>query len=121
MARGVTAAGLEQRRNWRYACHGNVSLYDLITQKRVPGEILDLSVSGCLVRPNDVGILREGDVIEVSFSLHGYSIRVNGCIRNIRPDQSMGIEFRGRNDTSTRMLTRLLQELAEEWMRNQRA
>jgi PilZ domain len=109
--------GREQRRNWRYPCQGNASLYDLITQRRVPGEILDLSISGCLVRPDEPGVLREGDVIEISFTLHGHSIRVMARVQNIRPDHSMGIEFRGRNDEASRRITRLMQKLAEESMR----
>lgn len=119
MAQGVTAPGREQRRNWRYACDGDVSLYDLITQKRVSGKIRDLSISGCLVYPDDPGVLHSGDVVEVSFSLHGFSIRVSGSIRHIRPDNSFGIEFRGRGDSATPQIIRLMQKLAEEWMRNQ--
>lgn len=115
----MKTSGREQRRSWRYACHGYVSLYDQITQRRVPGEILDLSVSGCLVRPDEHGVLHEDEVIEVSFTLHGYSVRAMGRIRHIRADKSMGIEFRGRNDDSSRQIARLMEKLAEEWMRSQ--
>lgn len=111
--------GREQRRNWRYACHAYVSLYDMITQRRVPGEIIDLSVSGCLVRPEETGVLRAGDVVELSFSLRGYSIRTMGNIRNIRPDNCMGIEFRERSDGPNWQLARLLQELAQESAQNE--
>jgi hypothetical protein len=40
-------------------------------------------------------------------------------IRNIRPDQSMGIQFRERADNSNWQLAHLMQELAQESVRNQ--
>ncbi len=118
MGQEVAISGREQRRSWRYACNGSVTLYDLITQRWIPGTLVDLSISGCLVRPDNPGTLRAGDVIEVSFSLYGYSVRVSGAIRNIRPDQSMGIEFRSRNDQTSQQIVRLMQKLAEESTRN---
>jgi hypothetical protein len=81
--------------------------------------MIDLSISGCLVRLDEPSLLHEGDVIEVSFSLHGYSIRMPASIRNIRPDQSMGIQFRERADNSNWQLAHLMQELAQESVRNQ--
>jgi len=119
MEREVALLGREQRKNWRHACHGNVSLYDRITQKRMPGTILDLSVSGCLILPDQPGFLRAGDVMEVSFTLHGVSIRVMGCIRNIRHDHCMGIEFRGLEGAAKAQVVRLLNILIEESAYNQ--
>jgi hypothetical protein len=119
MEQQATVAGREQRRSWRYACNGNVTLYNLIAQRWIPGTILDLSISGCLVRPDEPGALRAGDVVEVSFSLHGFSVRVTGAIRNVRPDNSMGVEFRGRNDQASQQINRLMQKLADEWTRAQ--
>jgi len=89
-------------------------LYDRITQKRMPGTILDLSVAGCLIRPDGPGFLRTGDVMEISFTLHGVSVRVTGCIRNLRPDNSMGIEFRGLDGAAKSQIVRLLNILIEE-------
>jgi hypothetical protein len=119
MAQEVTATGREQRRDWRYACNGSVSLYDLITQRWLAGTLLDLSISGCLIRPDDPGALRAGDVIEVGFSLFGHSVRVTGLVRHVRADQSMGIEFRIRNEHAHHQMVRLMQRLADEWMRSQ--
>jgi PilZ domain len=82
------------------------------------GKILDLSMSGCLVVPDDHNALQEGDLVEVSFSIHGFSIRVGGCIRNKRPDHSMGIEFNEGRDSSNPQVAQLMQKLAEEWMQN---
>ena len=107
-------SGREQRKKWRHACNGNALLYDLITQRRMPGMILDLSISGCLIRPDQPGFLRAGDVMEVSFALHGVSIRATGCIRNIRPDHAMGIEFRRLTESTTAQIVRLLNILIEE-------
>lgn len=118
MVREVTTTGREQRKNWRYACNANVSLYNVLNQRRIPGIIVDLSVSGCLVRPDEPG-LQAGDILEVSFSLHGFSIRVGATVRNVRPDNSIGIEFRGRNDNSSWQISKLIERLAEEWMRSQ--
>lgn len=119
MEQGFTTPGREQRRNWRFACQAYVSLYNLISQRRVPGQMIDLSISGCLVRLDEPDLLREGDVIEVSFSLHGFSIRMPASIRNIRPDQTMGIQFRDRGDSSNWQLARLMQELAQQSVSNQ--
>lgn len=119
MEREVTTPGREQRKNWRYACNANVSLYNVLNQKRISGVIVDLSVSGGLVRPDEPG-LQGGDLVEVSFSLHGFSIRVQATVRNVRPDNSIGIEFRGRNDSSSWQISKLIERLAEEWMRSQK-
>jgi hypothetical protein len=81
--------------------------------------MIDLSISGCLVRLDEPGLLRQGDVIEVSFSLHGFSVRMPASIRNIRPDQTMGIQFRDRGDSSNWQLARLMQELAQQSVSNQ--
>jgi hypothetical protein len=119
MGHAITASSREQRRDWRYACTGNVTLYDLITKKWVPGRILDLSISGCLVVPDEPGLLRAGDVVEVSFSIQGFSVRAPATIRHVRGDSSMGIQFRSRgNDESNRQISRLMQKLAEESMRD---
>jgi hypothetical protein len=95
-----------------------VSLYDVILRKRLSGKILDLSMSGCLVVPDDPDALQAGDLVEVSFSIHGFSIRVSGCIRHARADHSMGVEFSEGRDSSDPQIARLMQKLAEEWMRN---
>jgi hypothetical protein len=118
MGQQVTASGREQRRDWRYACEGSVSLYHLLTQRWFSGTIVDLSISGCLVRPDEPGRLQSGDVVEVSFSFYGYSIRVTGAIRHIRPDQSMGIEFRARNENTNQQIIQVMQRLAQEWSEN---
>ena len=90
----------------------------MVTQRRVPGKILDLSLTGCLVRPDENGLLQEGNVVEISFSIYGYSVRATAAIRHIRSDQCMGIEFRKRSDDW--QLTKLMEKLAAEWTRNQR-
>jgi hypothetical protein len=118
MGHSATTAGREQRRDWRYPCDANVSLYDVITRKWVSGKMVDLSISGCLVRPDEAGLLREGDLVELSFSLHGYSIRTSASIRYVRSDQCMGIMFRGRNDSNWQ-IAKLMQKLAQDSVLNQ--
>jgi hypothetical protein len=82
------------------------------------GKILDLSMSGCLVVPDEPDALQAGDLVEVSFSIHGFSIRASGCIRNARADHSMGVEFNEGRDSSNPQVAQLMQKLAEEWISN---
>lgn len=111
----------ELRRDCRYPCAADVELSNLITQTRVPGRMIDLSVSGCLVRPAEADRFRSNDFVELSFTAHQLSIRVTGYVRHLRQDLSMGIEFLARNDDCKRRILRLVSVLAEEWIRNQRA
>jgi len=94
-------------------------MYHLLTQRWYSGTIVDLSISGCLVRPDEPGCLQSGDVVEVSFSLFGYSIRVTAAIRHVRPDQSMGIQFRARNENTNQQIIQVMQRLAQEWSESQ--
>lgn len=114
MQRALPPQGHERRRSWRFPCECPVLMSRLLSQRRVAGQMLDLSASGCLVRADEGGILETDDVIELSFSIHGYSIRVFGCIRNVRSYNSLGIEFRDRNEDTVRQIGRLVQKLAED-------
>jgi hypothetical protein len=118
MEQWATKPGSEQRRDWRYSCDANVVFYDVIASRWISGKLLDLSLSGCLARPDEAGLLRQGDLVEVSFSLFGYSIRISGSVRYVRNDHCMGIMFRARNDSSNWQLGKILQKLAEDSVAN---
>lgn len=106
----------EQRRDCRYPCRDEVvvTLESLLTRRRVSAKMVNLSLSGCLVRPDERGVLREDEVTNVSFYMSGRGVRLMGRVRNIREDgAAMGIEFRGRDDGWKSTIAKLVTELAE--------
>jgi PilZ domain len=111
-------AGREKRAAYRFPCEGAVSISSLLGGTRVSGKILDLSLTGCLICPDQPDLLRQDEIVEVSFCIHGLAIRAKGWVRDIRPArESIGIEFAGLTDPARRDLLHLMQKLGEESLR----
>lgn len=108
--------GSDKRRACRYRCSGDVLLYSQTAGRRVTGEIFDLSLSGCLVRPHESNSFREEEFVDISFCLHNFTVVAKGRVRNIRPDQSFGIEFTTVADRYRGNLQALLEQLARQWI-----
>jgi PilZ domain len=121
MENRLTGAGREKRGAHRFVCEGAVSISSLIGGTRVSGTMLDLSISGCLVSPDQPDLFRQDEVVEVSFCIREVAIRAKGWVRDIRPArESMGIEFAGLTDSARRDLLHLMQRLGEESLRSVR-
>jgi hypothetical protein len=115
MQQGFPSQGRDRRRNSRYPCECIVTISRLLSQRQVTGRMLNLSVSGCLAISDEAGIFGSNDLVELSFSVHGYSIRVLASIRDLRSYNSMGLEFVDRNPETLWQIGELVRKLAEDW------
>lgn len=120
MQRRAAALAQDKRRDSRFQCTGDVTISGLGGASRVTGTVLDLSLSGCLIRPDTSATLREGELVEVSLYIDQTPIRAKGCIRSMRPDGTIGIEFVMLSDSGKWHLHELMQQLAQQWMRGSR-
>jgi len=117
MQRALLPNGRERRRSWRYPCECPVTITRLLSQRQMTGHMLDLSATGCLLRSDEASILQSNDLVEVSFSVHDFSIRVLASVRDMRSYNSLGMEFVDRNEETLLQIGGLMRKLAEEWAR----
>lgn len=115
MQRALLPNGRERRRSWRFPCECDVTISRLLSQRRMSGHMLDVSATGCLLRSEEASILQSNDLVELSFTVHGYSIRVLASVRDMRSYNSLGLEFVDRNEETLRQIGELMRKLAEDW------
>jgi c-di-GMP-binding flagellar brake protein YcgR len=79
----------------------------------LPGQILDLSMSGCRIRTVErfpVGIYTR---VETEFRLEGLSFRLGGVIQAIHDQHHVGIRFLDMSERKQEQVRQLIQEIDE--------
>jgi hypothetical protein len=114
----VQASAKPNMRERREACREAVdtsAVIDLIRiASRLPGRILDLSLSGCRIRtdePFPVGIYTR---IEVEFRLDGLAFRLGGVIQGIHDRRTVGIRFLDMSSRKREQVEQLMEEIREK-------
>jgi len=82
----------------------------MYTAAQCSGRIADLSLSGCLNVPERNFLFCEQQRVEITFCVNRLFFRVQGYIRNARPDGSIGIEFAAMSERTKHQLTELIEE-----------
>jgi hypothetical protein len=79
----------------------------------LPGRILDLSMTGCLIRSDErfpVGIYTR---VETEFRLEGLPFRLGGVIQSIRDPHNVGIRFLDMSPRKREQVEQLIAEIAK--------
>jgi hypothetical protein len=77
------------------------------------GGIANLSLRGCLIDPREEHSFRRGERVEMTFCVRQLPVRVQGAVRQVCADRSVGVEFMLLNERGKRQLGELIGELAE--------
>lgn len=103
----------ERRAHPRLNCKGVAIVAILRVEAKIPGTLLDLSVSGCCIQLNSPMPYLETPQVEVHLTLKGTSLRVAGIVRQIKSEQCVGIEFIELSSRKAEQIGALFAELSE--------
>jgi c-di-GMP-binding flagellar brake protein YcgR len=84
----------ENRRSPRYRYRGEATLRRLDSDPTLPGRVLDLSATGCLLRLPDPSDFTVGTLIDLSIQAGAVTFRALGSVRHrARTRRVLGISF----------------------------
>jgi c-di-GMP-binding flagellar brake protein YcgR len=116
-ARPARVVGRERRAQARHSVDTHAVIYLIDVAARIPGRILDLSISGCRIRADErfpVGIYRR---VETEFKVDGLPFRLAGVVQSLHDKFNVGIRFLDMSPRKRDQLTQLMEEI-EEMRRN---
>lgn len=116
----MTGTDQERRLYARYRCGGDAEIFGLSSGISSRGSIKNLSLGGCLLCLGDrtrklkpIHGFGRSDLVEMTFCVRQMPFRVQGRVRQINPDQSIGVEFTLQSERGKRQLRELIAELGE--------
>lgn len=119
-------AALRSRCHWddrradpRMRCKGIAEVTVLSLGKRLPGKLIDLSISGCCIATEGPMPPIESPVVEVQVAIDGTTLRVAGVVRNVLKDRRLGIEFVDVTQRKAQQIGELVAELIERGRESQ--
>jgi hypothetical protein len=110
----ATPSKRERRESFREAVETSAVIDLIKIASRLPGRILDLSLSGCRIRTDDsfpVGIYTR---IEVEFRLGGLPFRLGGVIQGVHDRHTVGIRFLDLSSRKREQVEQLMEEIREK-------
>ncbi|RXH56427.1 PilZ domain-containing protein [Granulicella sibirica] len=72
---------------------GTVTVRCNLSGPFLPGSLIDISISGCLILMQDPLPVTPSQVIELHFDLNSLAFRVLGFVRHARKPRQIGVEF----------------------------
>jgi hypothetical protein len=102
----------ERRKHPRYACEGHAEVFLPHGGLLFRGNILDLSVSGCLIEAAGI-TLERGTHVEVYFTTRQLQFRVPGNIAVLYRGKGVGIAFYHVSHRMAAQIREVVSELAE--------
>jgi c-di-GMP-binding flagellar brake protein YcgR len=90
-------------------------------ESRFRGRVADLSIKGAFIHFDDPFRIVFGQRLEIEFEACGMPFRVMACVRVVRPDSGVGVEFTDISSRGQRQLQELIRELQERQEAQQRA
>lgn len=112
------ASKRDRRRESRLDVDGTAVLHLVNLALRMPGRILNLSMSGCLIVTEErfmVGIYRR---VEVEFKLEGLPFRLAGVTQSVQGHHKVGVRFLDISERKREQLVELIKEL-DEYLKEQ--
>jgi hypothetical protein len=103
----------ERRKESRHPVDGSAILNLLYLGIKMPGRVLDLSLSGCCIRTDDryvLGIFRR---VEVELRIEGLPFRLAGVTQSIHNSYSVGIRFLDVSERKREQLVQLIEDLED--------
>ena len=111
-------AGRDRRETLREEVDTTAVIHLIKIASRLPGRILDLSLSGCRIRTDErfpVGIYTR---VETEFRLEGLPFRLGGVIQAIHDKHTVGIRFLDISSRKREQVEELIEDIQK--MREQR-
>jgi PilZ domain len=101
---------LDARKTRRYPCYGPIEfrVQDWYT---FTGKILNLSLEGCFIQPDQPTGYTVGDRLNLRFEVHHLTFLVQCIVRRVAPDGTLGVEILLLSDRTRTQLNQLIQEL----------
>ena len=103
----------DRRTQPRLRCKGVAELSVLCVAAKLPGTLLDLSVTGCCIETAGPVPPIENPVVEVILNLKGFTLRLAGIVRHVRDKRRAGIEFVDVTERKAQQIQELVAELIE--------
>jgi hypothetical protein len=100
----------EARKTRRYPCYGPIEfrVQDWYT---FTGKILNLSLEGCFIQPDQPTGYTVGDRLNLRFEVHHLTFLVQCIVRRVAPDGTLGVEILLLSDRTRTQLKQLIEEL----------
>ncbi|MGO9317635.1 MAG: PilZ domain-containing protein [Terracidiphilus sp.] len=105
--------GRDRREVMREAVDTTAVIVLIKIASRLPGRILDLSLSGCRIRTDErfpVGIYTQ---VETEFRLAGLPFRLGGVVQAIHDKQTVGIRFLDMSSRKREQVEELIRDIRE--------
>jgi hypothetical protein len=101
---------IEGRKTRRYSCCGPIEfrVQDWYT---FTGKILNLSLEGCFIQPDQPTGYSVGDRLNLRFEVHHLTFLVQCIVRRVAPDGTLGVEILLLSDRTRKQLKDLIEEL----------
>jgi hypothetical protein len=109
----TAAEFVERRKHRRYRCEGLANVLVANGTVLVKGDLVDLSLCGCLVRTAAPVVLERGTYVEIVLSVNNVSFRIAATVMGARAHSGTGIGFLRLNPRIQNQMELLLQELEE--------
>lgn len=103
----------ERRRHLRFLCTGDAEIRSLVSGVATRGRIVNLSPGGCLIEPQTAARLRRHEPVEMTFMVRQLPVRVQGAVRQVHGDGTIGVQFTLLTERGKRHLGELIAELGE--------
>lgn len=100
----------EARKTRRYACYGPIEfrVQDWYT---FTGKILNLSLEGCFIQPDQPTGYTIGERLNLRFEVHHLTFLVQCIVRRVATDGTLGVEILLLSDRTRTQLKELIEEL----------
>ena len=100
----------DARKTRRYPCYGPIEfrVQDWYT---FTGKILNLSLEGCFIQPDQPTGYTVGDRLNLRFEVHHLTFLVQCIVRRVAPDGTLGVEILLLSDRTRTQLKQLIEEL----------
>ena len=103
----------DRRRHPRFQCSGNAEMRSLSSGIRAVGKIENLSLGGCRIQVGDRHTFREGENVEMTFTVRQLPLRVQASIRQLHSSDAVGVAFTLLSERGRSQLQALIEELGE--------
>ena len=103
----------ERRQHERYLCQGMMRLRVIPRGGEVKGEVLNLSLGGCLILIEEEVEIAKGEPVELQLMVENFQLNVTGQVKHIHARTMIGVQFSEMNDRLTEQVRYMIAELYE--------
>ncbi len=104
----------ERRGEPRHEVNDSAAIFLINMGVELPGQIVDLSLTGCRIRTEGRFLVGIYTRVETEFQIDGLPFRLGGVIQAIHGPQQVGIHFVDLSDRKRAQIEHLIGELEEE-------